>query len=239
VLSPKFPVLLQTDGRSGLSFEGLLWQSKGAPKMRRSLLAFLAVAALALATGNQALAQGPVVTFSIDELGHGTVVSPVGTFNDPGVIRNDPGPGGLASALTYSLLNPPSVVAGDWLILEPGGGLSDLIRFNAAGTGGDPGYPASIVFYSDAADGSTYPVTSGIPTRIYSNVIAIPEVSLGNGTDGVVYTPTAGQPGFVAGFTVTYTIVSTVPEPGSLVLGGLVSVIGLALVRFRRRRLAV
>jgi hypothetical protein len=160
-------------------------------------------------------------------------------FPDPGVIRNDPGPGGLPAALTYSLLAPPSVVAGDWLILEPGGGLSDLIRFNAAGTGGDPGYPASVVFYSDAADGSTYPVTSGIPTRIYSNVIAIPEVSLGNGTDGVVYTPTAGQPGFVAGFTVTYTIVSTVPEPGSLVLGGLVSVIGLALVRFRRRRLAV
>lgn len=53
----------------------------------------------------------------------------------------DPGPGGLASALTYSGLgNPPSLVAGDVLVFEPGIGntLSDVIRFNPANTGGSP-----------------------------------------------------------------------------------------------------
>jgi hypothetical protein len=187
--------------------------------MRRSLLAFLAVAALALATGNQTLAQDPTVTFSIDEFGHGTVVFPGATFNDPGVLMADPGPGGLASVFTYSMLGPPSVVAGDVLILEPGGGLSDLIRFNAAGTGGDRNYPASIVFYSDDADGSTYPTTSGIPTHIYSNVLSVQEIDAG-GASGAVYIPTAGEPGFVPGFHVVYNITSSVPEPGPVMLDG-------------------
>jgi hypothetical protein len=207
--------------------------------MRRSFAALLAVAALALATGNPVFAQNPAIAYSFDEFGHGFVTSTGITLPYPGVLRNDPGPGGLPLALTYTLVGVPNVVAGDVLVLEPGGGLSDLIRFNAAGTGGDPGYPPSLVFYSDDFDGSRYPLTSGIPTRIYSNVLSVQEITLGPGVEGVIYTPSAGQPGFIPGFSVRYTLISNVPEPGSLVLGGLVSVIGLALVRFRRRRLAV
>jgi hypothetical protein len=87
--------------------------------MRRSLLAFLAVAALSVATGNQALAQSNV-GYEIDEFGNGFAGTRVLVPN-PGLMKADPVPGGLASALTYSNLGPPSVVVADVLVLEPDG----------------------------------------------------------------------------------------------------------------------
>jgi len=149
----------------------------------------------------------------------------------------DPGPGGLPNALTYNLLGPPALVAGDLILLEnPAGGLSDIIRFNPAGTGGNPAYPASVVFYSDIEVGEA-PVLAdiGFPTAMYTNTVTLLEMGV-EGNNGIVYTPTANQPGFVPGFAVTYNIISDspVPEPSDALLA--LSGAGLIWLKLRSRK---
>ena len=69
----------------------------------------------------------------------------------PSSIPADPGPGGLSSVLTYALLNPPSLVFGDVQLVGLSG-VSELIRFNAAGRG-NANYAASLLVYSSPTDG--------------------------------------------------------------------------------------
>jgi hypothetical protein len=192
--------------------------------MRRYI--FLPALVLLLAAGAlQAQVQGNNPLIPVYENG-------VGSLNFPGgnpiplrcVPTSDPGPGGLSNALTCNLLGPPSLVAGDLMLQETvGGPLSDIIRFNPAGTG--PGYPASLVFYSDTGDELPAPLAdTGLPTAFYANTFTALETTLPGGLSGIIYTPTATQPGFVPGFSVTYQIVSDVPEPATvslfLVAGG-------------------
>jgi hypothetical protein len=207
----------------------------------RTLFLSLGVAALLGSMGSVASAQAPTpVLISVDELGNAYFSSPIlGNAFSPGFLEPDPGPGGLPAALTYNLLGPPSLVAGDIRLLEPiTGAATDLIRFNPTGTA--PGYAASLVFYSDNLDGLASLGDTGLPSSTYTNLLTFTEVGP-EGNNGFIYTPTAGQPGFIAGFLVTYDIHSdghAVPEPASLVLfviGG-VGAIGLAV---RRRRRAV
>jgi hypothetical protein len=196
----------------------------------RSLVRLAVAALLAVAAAAPLLAQGgnnPIIF--LPENGAGTIQFPGGPATPlPGVLAPDPGPGGLPSALTYNLLGPPSLVAGDLFMFE-GNFLSDVIRFNPAGTGSQ-GYPASVVFYSALALGSGDLADTGFPSIFYEN-----RLSMAEGLTGLVYTPTANQPGYVAGFAVTYQLESltTAPEPASLVLlaTGLLGIAGVARVR--------
>ena len=193
--------------------------------------------AIAIAAGAAAplLGQGggnPVVF--LPENGAGTIQFTGGPVLPlPGVLAPDPGPGGQALALTYNLLGPPSLVAGDLLLLD-GDVLSDVIRFNPAGTAA--GYPASVVFYSALESVGGELADVGFPGSFYANIVRMAEGAL-----GVVYTPTANQPGYVAGFAVTYRIESltAAPEPGSVVLlaTGLLGIVGAS--RVKRRRLSL
>jgi hypothetical protein len=133
------------------------------------------------------------------------------------------------------------LVAGDVFLSDvvPGGGhvLLDEIRFNPAGTGGNPAYPASLVFYSDGfVDGidALADVPNG-PTDAYLNFIILQETGIGNFNIGVIYTPLPGQPGFVAGFDVTYTFISDTPEPSSLLLLGSGALGLLGMIRRKLR----
>jgi len=128
----------------------------------------------------------------------------------------DPGPGGLAAAVTYDMMNPPGLIAGDLEMLDADNTLSDLIRFN------DNSFiegSASFVFYSATDDGVSSLADIGFPTADYENIVTVNEI---NG--GYAYTPTAGQPGFVtgAGGPITYTFTSDesspTPEPASATL---------------------
>jgi hypothetical protein len=195
----------------------------------RSVLIGLALATW-LATAPEVFAQ--VVTVTVDENGHGTASIPGAVIPLLSSLSPDPGPGGLPGALTYSIAPPlPSfaLVLGDVTLSEPGASLSDLIRFNQ-----NPNLPGSLVFYSDVP-----PVDAladiGFPTANYTNLVALMETGP-EGNNGLIYTPTAGMPGFVAGAQVTYVFQSDVlPEPSALVLGGIAAAAGLGLWAWRRR----
>jgi hypothetical protein len=170
-----------------------------------------------------AQAQGFSATITVDENCNGQFgnLSGFSASLSCGQIA-DPGPGGLAGAVTYSLLNPPGLVAGDLLLLDPGvpaptvGSISDLafsdvIRFDPDQTASD-GSTGTLIFYSD--DGTDSLADIGLPTATDTNSLIVTE-----GLDGVSYTPTSGQPGFISGADgpVTYVIVTN-PEPASIVL---------------------
>jgi len=173
------------------------------------------------------------IIVTVDENGNGTIVntSTAQTSPLPASLAPDLGPGGAPSALTYSLLSPPSLVVGDVFLFEPGQSfvLSDLIRFNPNGT---------LVFYSDTigpSDPNPALADSGFPSAFYPNSLNVFEVG-NEGLNGLTYTPTEGQPGFVSGFDVTYVIRSdfVVPEPGTFALGCM-GAMGLGAVGWRRR----
>lgn len=173
------------------------------------------------------------VTIGVDENGHGTLSNTLGFIaNLTGTRKQDPGPGGLPSALTYDLLNPPGLVAGDLFLFDLGSETySDLIRFNSSN--------GSLVFYSDVmTGGGTLGSIAdiGFPTAFYTNTLSLTELGP-EGNSGFTYTPTSTQPGFVAGAEglVTYVIKSdvigrAVPEPGSIALFGL-GLLGFAVSR--------
>jgi hypothetical protein len=194
---------------------------------------YSALLALGLAASASAAALTPVL-ITVDENGNGTIqFTPEPASPLLGVMQADPGPGGLASALTYNLQGPPSLVAGDVFMTDPGeDSTSDIIRFNPAGTG-SADYEASLVFYSDNSAGVTALADTGFPTSFYTNTVTIPEVVSGGGS-GAVYTPNSSQPGYVTGFLVTYDITSdtsAVPEPASI---SLIALAGGALLAGKR-----
>jgi hypothetical protein len=175
------------------------------------------------------LANG-VILITVDENCHGTINGFAGLNPLSCVFAPDPGPGGLPSVMTYNLVNPPGLVAGD-VLLSDNGPILDVVRFNPGENGG------SLLLYSDNIDGfDSGADTIGPPGSLYANHIVIPELGT-EANNGAIYTPVVGQPGFVAGAAapVTYDLISdgvgvvSTPEPSTLILlsAGLVGMIAL------------
>jgi len=202
---------------------------------RLSLTAILAAIACVLLAVPCARGQG--FTLQVTERTNGWVRPYLpNLFNGadhPGFLQQDPGPGGLPNALTFT--TPAGLVQGDLVLQEPGGGSSDLIRWNNAN--------ATLVFYSDLSDGEIQDQADiGLPGASYPNVIYATETGvLGypyteEKFNGYVYIPLVGQPGYDPsnpGNQPTYTIIS-VPEPGTVALVGL-SLVGLLAVIRRKK----
>ncbi len=183
--------------------------------MPRSHKLLLGIAcAMAIVATVPASAYGPSSVFiSVDEDGNGFVAGYSFGGALAGVLAPDPGPGGLASVLTYYL--PPwlpagDLVPGDLLITENGGRLGDVLRFNAFDT-------ASLLVYSDfVAGGKSLGDTASPPLAFYSTTETVREGDLWAdepSPQGVYYTPSPGMPGYFDGFEVQYRFMSDgIPE---------------------------
>jgi hypothetical protein len=201
----------------------------------RALMGWVFGAVALLICSSNAFAQGFSVNITVDENGNGSFTNS-NSFNSslPSGQLQDPGPGGLAGALTYSMLSPPGLTEGDVVIVD-GSGNSDLIRFNPTEIAPDQSTGA-LVFYSVLP--GTALADIGLPGPVDTNWVTLNEVDLGGGTLGALYTPTRDQPGFVAGAAgpVNYEFISDpapVPEPATLTLFG-AALAGLGFIRRRR-----
>src|SRR5207249_7079439 len=117
-------------------------------------------------------AQGFSVTITLNENCNGNLSNSAGVSAAlPCGMFADPGPGGLAAAMTYDLLNPPGLTSGDLILQEAAGGLlSDILRFNPSSPFGGNG---SAVFYSDLFDGGDALADTGFPDGLYANTLTV------------------------------------------------------------------
>jgi hypothetical protein len=203
--------------------------------MQRFFLTGLFAVIWLCALSTPAHAQITIIDIQVDENCHGTIAGFQGLQPLACTMLSDPGPGGLTSAMNYNMLSPPGLVAGDVVIREAGDVTSDVIRFSTTVGGG------SLFFYSDLDGGVDALADVGLPLLLNTNVVFFSEFSLGNLGSGLIYTPVAGQPGFVANAAVPvrYTFISdaAVPEPDSLTLLASAGA-GIALICLGRRHLA-
>lgn len=141
-----------------------------------------------------------------------------------GIFTDDPGPGGQANILTYTL--PFAGLQGDVGIQDLCGCPSDVIRFNSDGT---------LLFYSNPSDGFDSLADAPLPPQdLYANFVLLTETGDDVTFGGVTYTPVDGDPGFDPS-NPTYVILSvgSIPEPGSLSL--VAAGLGALLIFVRRR----
>jgi hypothetical protein len=199
-------------------------------KIPRIVLAVL----FALAASANTLRAVPpsLPTFSFHENGNGQLELPLvfggGVIPLPGALMSDPGPGGLTSALAFTV--HPQVAPfpeGDVVLMDASGHVSDILRFDLETSPG-PGSPQLIFFYSNDHGGLL--ADTGLPSSMFSNTVIIQE----NPSGPTIYTPGPGQPGFSTDSPLgdSFRIFST-PDTGSTLLMLGAAIAGLVFLRWK------
>jgi hypothetical protein len=202
----------------------------------------LAALFLGAALFNSAAVVVVPLTITVDENGNGTIdgtpLAWTATYADPG-----PGRRTALFPLTYILpVAFNNVQAGDIQLYEtlPVFEMSDYLRFNPFGTENQVDHTiqqfASLVFYSNPADGIDSLADVPFPGNSYPISLFFPEQGTEAGPNGYWnYTPIAGQPGYVPGLDVTYNFISDpVPEPSTAAIAG-----AFLLLSFGARKLGI
>lgn len=192
---------------------------------------------IGVAAGAHASGGGGTVSITIDESGNVTAISSNGPIAATSQLIADPGPGGLSSALRYTIGTPHTTVqTGDLILKDPiTNAVSDVVRVEQANSSA----PLYIYFYSDGPGPNL--ADTGLPTAYEPITYTVTETNLAGGKIGWAGSPTVGEPGFVNGFTVSFTIISDTaathtPEPGSIAMFAGLSASALLMVRRRRRQ---
>ena len=123
----------------------------------------------------------------------------------------------INEGILYQLPSPFAFESGDVILAEPAGLISDLVRFfnNLQDFGNGTGIGNLIFMYSDIDQGLDSDDIFPIPADRMFNVVTIPEVGPENGFQGTLYTAS-----LLDGSSISYLLVSDVPEPSSILLLG-------------------
>lgn len=136
----------------------------------------------------------------------------------------------IHEGILYQLPFPLAFESGDVILAEPQGLPSDLARFfnNLQDFGNGTGIGNLIFMYSNIDSLPDSSDNIPIPTDRMFNVVTLPEVGPENGIQGTPYTAS-----LLDGSSISYLLVSDVPEPSSILL---VASGVLVLATLRRKR---
>ena len=143
----------------------------------KSIITGVAIAAMSCAILSAQAPPNPTIT--LNETGQGPIQLPNGAVIPlVGARMSDPGPGGLGSALAFTLrpAEGSAFVVGDVLMLGVGGVFSDVIRFNPAAL--IAGVLTQQVFFYSTLGGGLLADT-GLPSAFYANAVSIVENAAG------------------------------------------------------------
>jgi hypothetical protein len=203
--------------------------------MKKLMTVCLACACILLAAAASRGSIVQTINVNFDEKGNGYYFFNGGT-NTSLIGEMFPGPPGTLVYYDFPW-DSGDMIAGDVKITESVGTnevISDVLRFTTINQD-NVSYAAVFVFSDLPERGEQGDMAdTGIPESFLSNVISRPEEGTENGWNGLHYTPTPNQPGYVNGKIIDYVFTSDeIPEPATICMLGFGA---LSLIRRKNKK---